>query len=525
MNLKINKNYIYIVIFTSFFFFWGNLNDLFRLIHPPFTDLTLTSLIYIKLKYSYLIIILLIPIFYSLIKKKNFYPREIFNNQKYIIFFILFVFAHYVFIKFYYNEIFAKTEIVNLIYLSLLSIIYCHYRNFILINFKKIIIFYSIILIFYSIYEGAKIYNFGFYAEFDPVLQFINTGQCNNDLFLIDVIKKYTGISFSNSIYLENSHLALMSIPVFFSCIYIAVQQKKNNILFLSLLLIQIIIVLTNLSTTYFVCYFVAQITLLFFFLKKINIKFWIFTILLLSINSYLFLSDKNCTVKVTDFNVKEVLNKDLERKTTNLTTLIYKRSAILTLDTLKDHSFGWGIDGMDDATQNLMAGYNYNGSCVGTQRRYQIDDLNNSNILTEQKRLLITLKEKYINNLDEQYTYMLDENNLKYRLRCSDDEYEKWYQLNPKLTLPQLNLLNFKDGLSNLFKMFTEFGIFTFIIFYFFLRYILNIKNLSSYNLFIIVLFVSMCIRGVGYFNGGFIFCLLEFFYCKKSFNASKNY
>jgi len=345
MNLKINKNYTYIVVIAFFFFFWGitlnHFNDGPELVEQPLSELT--PLIFNRLKFSYLILILLIPIFYNLIKKKNFHLKEIFNNQKYIIFFIIFVSVHYVFIKFYYNEFFAKAEITNLIYLSILSIIYCHYRNFIIINFEKIIIFYSIILIFYSIYEGEKIYN---------------TGQCNVDLFLISIIKKYTGISFSNSIYSENSHLALMSIPVFFSCIYIAVQQKKNNILFLSLLLIQIIIVLTNLSTTYFVCYFVAQITLLFFFLKKINVKFWIFTILLLSINSYLFLSDKNCTVKVTDFNVKDIVNEDLKKDNTNFTTLVYKRSAILALNTLKDHSFGWGIDGMDDATQNLMAGY-----------------------------------------------------------------------------------------------------------------------------------------------------------------------
>ena len=79
------------------------------------------------------------------------------------------------------------------------------------------------------------------------------------------------------------------------------------------------------------------------------------------------------------------------------------------------------------------------------------------------------------------------------------------------------IRLLNTKDGLSNLFKMFTEFGIFTFIILFYFIKYIRNIQNINPYNLFIIVLFVTMCIRGVGYFNGGFIFCLLEFFYCKK--------
>ena len=73
------------------------------------------------------------------------------------------------------------------------------------------------------------------------------------------------------------------------------------------------------------------------------------------------------------------------------------------------------------------------------------------------------------------------------------------------------------KDGLSNFFKMFTEFGIFTFILFFYFLKYILNIKNINSYNVFIITLFITLCIRGAGYFNGGFIFCILEFFYYKK--------
>ena len=229
MNLRINHHYIYIVVIAFFFFFWGitlnHFNDVFELINQPLSELT--SLIFKKFKFSYLILILLIPIFYNLIKKKNFHLKEIFNNQKYIIFFIIFVSVHYVFIKFYYNEIFAKAEIANLIYLSTLSIIYCHYRNFININFEKIIIFYSIILIFYSIYEGAKIYNFGFYDS-NGILQFNNTGQCNVDLFLISIIKKYIGINFSNSIYLENSHLAVMSIPVFFSSIYIVVQQKKK---------------------------------------------------------------------------------------------------------------------------------------------------------------------------------------------------------------------------------------------------------------------------------------------------------
>ena len=85
------------------------------------------------------------------------------------------------------------------------------------------------------------------------------------------------------------------------------------------------------------------------------------------------------------------------------------------------------------------------------------------------------------------------------------------------------IGLLNTKDGLSNIFKMFTEFVIFTFIILFYFIKYIRNIQNINPYNLFIIVLFSTTCIRGVGYFNGGFIFCLLEFMYYKNYFNETE--
>ena len=499
MNLKINQHYIYIVIFASSFFFWGiNLDDLYN--YLPATIKSNEPLpILRRIRLSYFILLLLIPIFYNFLRKKNSFLRAIFNDQKYIIFFILFIIAHFVLVKIYYHEIFAKSEIANLIYLLLLSIIYCHYRNIIIINFEKIITLYLIIFIAYSMIEGSQIYNFGFIGNnpWDGEIYFKNEGQCNSDLFLIDMLRKYLNISLSNSIYMENSHLAMMSIAVFFSCIYILVQAKKINILFLLLFLIEILIVLNNLSTTYFVCYFISQIFLLFFFFKKINIKFWIFTILLLSINSYLFFSDKNCTVKVTDFKIKDVLDEKLE-KDINLTTLVYKRSAILALNTLKDHSLGWGIDGMDDATQNLMDSYDTRSCSKNPKGGYK--------------------------SLEEQIAGVDEE--TKKTMKCFGNSLTiSEYLENPTRKAEwRLGSMNTKDGLSNLFKMFTEFGIFTFIIFFFFIKYILNIKNISSYHIFIIILFVTMCIRGVGYFNGGFIFCLLEFFYYKKFSNEFKN-
>tara|TARA_B110001454_G_C12639883_1_gene400724 strand:- start:583 stop:1074 length:492 start_codon:yes stop_codon:yes gene_type:complete len=134
-----------------------------------------------------------------------------------------------------------------------------------------------------------------------------------------------------------------------------------------------------------------------------------------------------------------------------NYTTFIYERGAVLTINTLFNQPFGWGNEGLDEATINLVK-------------------------MPEYKHMP-----------------------------------------------PGGKILNLKDGLSNFFKMVNEFGFFSLFIFYFFIRYLLNLKKIDSYNLFIITLFITQCIRGAGYFNGGFIFCVLEFIYFEKFANQSK--
>lgn len=450
MNLKFNYNHIIIILFSFFFFFWGV--DLERIklsyfLAPEYEFYELLS----NIRLSYFIVLLLIPITYSCVKKKTLLFKQIFNYQKYILLLTLFIIIHLFFVKFYYNESVDKSEIANLFYLIILSVIYCHYRDFIFVNFKKIIILYLIIFVLFSITKLPPIYN---------------EGQCNNDIFIINLIREYLKISLTRSIYLENSHLAMMSVAVFFSSIFLLLQQKRNNLLFLLFLIsVEIIIILNNLSTTYFVAYFFSVIALLLFLVKKINnTKYWIITVLFLFINSYLFLSDKQCTAKIIQFDVQELITDDINKNDKNLTTTIYQRSIIVSKRTLLHQPLGWGIDGMDNATQDLLKEYR-----------------------------LRVLSKNFINKFKG--APIIDEN-IVY-----------WH----------LNFLNLKDGLSNFFKLFTEFGIFAFIIYFYFIKYLLNLKNINSYNLFIIVLFITLSIRGAGYFNGGFIFCLLEFFYHKK--------
>ena len=484
MKLRINHNHIYIVIFASFIFFWGvNLNFIRDLAFLDFDSKSRNFLNNFKL--SYLIVILIIPILHKFIKEKSLSPNIIFNYQKYILFLAIFVTAHFFLIKIYYNEIIDKSEILNLSYLLLISSIFCHFRNFIFVNFKNIIIFYLVIFIIYSIYEGSHIYNEGF-LDGDGVLQFKNLGQCNVDIFLIDILKKYLNISLSNSIYLENSHLAMMTVAIFFSSLYILFKEIKNNVLFFLfslLFIIEAIIALNNLSTTFFVALLISQITLLYFFAKKIDIKYWIVAFLFLFFNSYIFFTDKNCTTKITDISIKDIAEERLQKGDKNITSLIYQRSIIVAKKTLLNHSLGWGIDGMNNATNSLLDNY------------------------VDCDAMLLT--NLFVNDWND---------NIDMSKKCNHsipDNVGGYNDLGATFWLIQK--LNLKDGLSNFFKLFTEFGIFAFIVYFYFLKYILNIKNINSYNIFIIVLFITMSIRGAGYFSGGFIFCLLEFFYYEK--------
>ena len=242
----------------------------------------------------------------------------------------------------------------------------------------------------------------------------------------------------------------MMMVAVIFSSTFVLTNHKKKNILFLICLLISIFISILNFSTTFYVSYFISIIVLFIFLYKRIRFYFYLLNFIVLIFFSSFFLQDSNCKKKITDFNVKNIIEHKVEKGSKNLTTVIYERSAVVTLRTLQNRPLGWGFNGMLKANEDLIDKYGY--------------------------------KEPYV-----------------------------------------VSILNIEDGLNNFFKMITEFGIFSSIIFYLFLKYIINIKKIKTFNIFVIVIFITQCIRGAGYFNGGFIFCIFEFLYFCPQNSQSK--
>ena len=416
---------LYLFLFISLFFFWDlSIKNIFE----PYFDLLNET----DISFKYLILFLIFPIIYKKFKlNKSIYKLQIFNNQKYILYFIFFVIIHFFLTKYLYQEKIEIYEIFKLFFLILLSFIYSNYRNYLFRNFEKFIYLYLVVFIFFSLTNNSYIFN---------------VGACNNDFFLINFITEKFSFNFSNSFYKENSHLAMMMVSVTFVQLHILQKNKKSIYLNLFLLLLSNLIIFLNYSTTFSICYLICQIIILLFFFNKLSIKFLFFTLAILFLNIIIFFSDENCKKKVTDYSINNVKSLKLEKiNQKNLTTLIYERSSVLTIYTFKKNQLGWGFDGMNNATLKLLEKDNY--------------------------------KEVY------------------------------WPS----------NKLNLNDGLSNFFKILNEFGIFSIFVLYLFLKYLIIQKKINSFNLFIITLFITLCIRGAGYFNGGFIFCLLEFLYIKR--------
>jgi hypothetical protein len=427
MKLKIDYNYIYIILLISFLFLW----DVNFVILENFKPKNLFDKFYINLRY--LIIFLLIPIFFFIKKNNLFFSiLKIFNQQKYIYFFLLFILFQYSFTNILYSQTIQFNEFLSLFFFIFLALIYSHFRDFLLNNFDKILFIYLFIFIFFSVFLEYKI----------P-----NVGACNNNFYLTNFFQEKIKLNLSKSFYLENSHLGMMMPAVLFSAILII--NKSRNYFFIFLFLLSIIITWVNSSSTFFISVIICQAFLFFFFYKKIHDKFWIYSLIFFLINCLIFFSHDNCTRKITDINLKNISEKRVSNEggSNKLTSIIYERSIIISLDTLYEHPLGWGYDGMYKATHYFL----------------------------------------------------------------KKPEHENVYHL--------VKLLNLKDGLGNFFKLVTEFGFFSFFIFLFFIKYLFKIKEIHPYNLFIIVLFITQCLRGAGYLNGGFAFCLFEIFYIKNNF------
>ncbi len=85
-----------------------------------------------------------------------------------------------------------------------------------------------------------------------------------------------------------------------------------------------------------------------------------------------------------------------------------------------------------------------------------------------------------------------------------------------------QIKKNNIYDGSTNISKLITEFGLFGILLLLIVFFYYLKNKKINNINIFLLSLIFMQLLRGVGYFNGGFLLAIILLF---SEFKIFKNY
>ena len=339
---------------------------------------------------------------------------------------------------------------------------------------------YFFLVFYFSSFIPIKLLKFDNKENFFDYLIYKFSVYCNG-----------ININSLNLIFSENSHLGMI-LPALHS--YYIFKSKNNLIFFIFLNFLTFLIIILFNSLTMFVSYIIFfSIYLFSLILKKVKLKkkiiisfcmlFFLILFFLLNFQgckikffdisySYLYKSENKENISV--LTTKETLDKEnitnillekffknvkqnnqlisfnqdnalkfkdnLEMHHPNVSSLTYVKHARLTLLSLKDKPFGWGLN-------------NYGSAFI-----------------------------KYSEEVEANIA----------------DHFRNRHML-----------ANYNDGSSNMFKLLVEFGIFNILLIFIFLKFVRS--DIDIYlKIFLIGLLFTTFVRGAGYFNSSFLFCIV---------------
>jgi len=258
-------------------------------------------------------------------------------------------------------------------------------------------------------------------------------------------------------IFIENSHFALIAVPIinYYSLVFCNLKKfNTNNKIIFTFFVIFLIISFLNFSTTFLVGLILTSFYLLIFY--KNNLKIKILSIIFIFVSFFIIFNKSECMqrsinslqtlpqyFKYSIFNKLNFKYLDAEKKektSISMSTETFLTSLQISFKSLKNNPFGVGFNKYQEAHKKF------------------IDEV-----------------------------ILLD---------------------------PDIRKNNIYDGSSNISKLVTEFGIFGIIFIITFIYTTLKFKKIESKKIFLISIISMQFLRGVGYFNGGFLLLAIIYFY-----------
>jgi hypothetical protein len=467
-----NKDNLIIIVITSYIFFW---------------DISHT----LGVKFDPRIITLLL--FFILLKE---ILRDL-KNKKFEFLFISSTVLFFLVIHSYFvGNLFNLKLLLSLIFLIYLFGIAYYFYNIILKNKKKIL------YLFVSLFLISIIFHY-FFFEYTSNREPFSCGSIKNIfggkndfdsyIFILHFLSSYS------LIFNENSHLAMSGVPVIVYSIYL-LSQKSENRFKVTIIIVFIFICFLKSSATLIVGTAFSLLAVIIFEFKRTNKYFLIFSIILISINSFVFFQDKVCVNKLVfdQHNLVEFneFNPFSELNDGNKKILDIKKK----LDYL-----------------------NINRE----EREFLIADLK------EQEKFIMDKKQE-IKKKRQPGTGSLSSDVFFHALKVTyntilSDPLGRGFQ-GYELAFHDYNKTNFvqkewlknyndKDASNTLFKIVTEFGVFSIFLYIMLLIIFLSNKIPIDNKIFLTSFIVTQTIRGAGYFNGAFLLILFLLFmaYFKK--------
>ena len=430
--------------------------------------------------------IFILPFIYFLVKKLN--SKFLYENKNVII--ISFIILTIIFIQslIYTDEIFRSLITNFSITLILLTILFG--KNNISESIKLSINIFLILLVF----------SLSFYFLFEPL-----KSEIQKIYILITEACRGLRLNGAKYIFSESSHLQIVFFPAF--CYWMVSSKSKNfnySIIFIILLTVYFINITTS-ALIFGILIPLYFLILKFIFKNKIQSRVIISNILILILSSSLLFFQKNdaklarCQAKIVDLGVAK--------------------------STLDPFSETIQIDEIKQKLKNKQAIFD-----IEKDENKKAKILNEINILISKIKKYENIKNSYFEESYKKdkkgvinitsFTYLanlkLAINSLKtkpfgyginnYEVAYSDfinNIYIKDYYV------PATGL-NRNDGGSTLLKILVEFGFIGILILFPVLISAFSNKISIENRIFICTLILTQLIRGVGYFNGGFMFFLI---------------
>ena len=415
---KTNLLFLYIGIFC-FLFLWDIKSELFE--------------------FRYLIVL---PFFTSILVIYRNNPLKIINE----ITIPILIFLHLFILSSYYDFSLNKRDYFGLLYLIIIFLIVTKNKNIIYSNFHKIlnyfIILFTLSYIFFFVYSNSDI-----------------------------VLSCYNGWFFRTKfIFLENSHFAIISVPLinYYSLYFSQLKSlSKKNLILLIFSIIFLLISYSNFSTTFLVGMALSQSMIV--FKNYFNSKLFFFSIYIITV----------CIV----------------------TLFSYEQCSERSFGAIKPIKEFYIFKNTQDLSENEIINIDQNKEFNEDFSKFKLQDINMSmSVETFLVSLEITRKSFFEKPFGVGFNkYYLSHSEYINKIILSD---------------PDIKKNNIKDGSTNISKLITEFGVFgIFIILLLPIFYFRN-KKIDNLDFFLLSIISMQFLRGVGYFNGGFIFAYILLIY-----------